>query len=99
MRIHIGESDRWHGKPLEETIVELLRNGTIQRRHGAARHRRLQRLSTPTNSCASHRICRSFELVEASERIEPTPTQLDPMIGGGLVALEKVHVILYRSHK
>ncbi len=25
MRIHIGESDRWRGKPLHEAIVELLR--------------------------------------------------------------------------
>src|SRR5271154_7610228 len=25
MRIHIGESDRWHGKPLYEAIIELLR--------------------------------------------------------------------------
>src|SRR5258707_15597528 len=25
MRIHIGESDKWHGKPLHEAIVELLR--------------------------------------------------------------------------
>ena len=25
MRIHIGESDKWHGEPLYETIVELLR--------------------------------------------------------------------------
>ena len=25
MRIHIGESDKWHGKPLHEAIVSLLR--------------------------------------------------------------------------
>lgn len=25
MRIHIGESDKWHGKPLHEAIVEELR--------------------------------------------------------------------------
>jgi len=25
MRIHIGESDKWRGKPLDEAIVELLR--------------------------------------------------------------------------
>src|SRR5260221_12591141 len=25
MRIHIGESDKWHGKSLHEAIVELLR--------------------------------------------------------------------------
>jgi uncharacterized protein len=25
MRIHIGESDKWHGRPLHEVIVGLLR--------------------------------------------------------------------------
>ena len=25
MRIHIGESDKWHGKPLHEVIVAMLR--------------------------------------------------------------------------
>ena len=25
MRIHIGESDKWHGKALHEAIVEMLR--------------------------------------------------------------------------
>ena len=25
MRIHIGESDKWHGKPLHEAIVQELR--------------------------------------------------------------------------
>jgi uncharacterized protein len=25
MRIHFGESDRWHGRPLYEAIVELPR--------------------------------------------------------------------------
>ncbi|MGH9711072.1 MAG: DUF190 domain-containing protein, partial [Candidatus Acidiferrales bacterium] len=25
MRIHIGESDHWHGKPLYQAIVEMLR--------------------------------------------------------------------------
>src|SRR5260370_78191 len=29
MRIHIGESDKWHGKPLHEAIVELLRKDGV----------------------------------------------------------------------
>ena len=42
MRIHIGESDRWHGKALYEAIVELLRAREIQRRDGAARRGRIR---------------------------------------------------------
>jgi hypothetical protein len=40
-----------------------------------------------------------IESVEFAERIEKILPQLDEMIGGGLVTLEKVRVILYRSHK
>jgi PII-like signaling protein len=38
--------------------------------------------------------------VEYNERIEKILPRLDEMVGGGLITLEKVHVILYRSsHK
>jgi hypothetical protein len=40
-----------------------------------------------------------IELVEFSERIERILPKLDGMIGGGLITLEKVRVILYRSQK
>ena len=40
-----------------------------------------------------------IESVEFTERIEKILPQLDEMISGGLVTLEKVRVILYRSHK
>jgi PII-like signaling protein len=72
MRIHIGESDRWHGKPLYDAIVELLRKAefggvTVLRGVGGF----------------------------GSSSVYHT----DEMISGGLVTLEKVRVILYRSHK
>ena len=38
------------------------------------------------------------EVVEYSDRIEQILPRLDEMVGGGLVTLEKVRVILYRSH-
>ena len=38
-----------------------------------------------------------LEAVEFSERIEQILPKLDEMIGGGLITLEKVRVILYRS--
>lgn len=70
MRIHIGESDKWHGKPLYEAIVEMLsKDGfsgvTVLRRGG--RLRRVEYLSHRQNSSpvagladhpGNHRICR-----------------------------------------
>ena len=40
-----------------------------------------------------------IEVVEDTERIERILPKLDEMIGGGLITLEKVRVILYRSRK
>ena len=40
-----------------------------------------------------------IEVVESAERIEAILPRLDEMIGGGLVTLEKVRIILYRSQK
>jgi len=38
-------------------------------------------------------------VIESTEKIETILPRLDEMIGGGLVTLEKVRVILYRSAK
>lgn len=102
MRIHIGESDRWHGKPLYDAIVELLRREkfsgvTVLRGVGGFGSSSVYH--TEKIMRLSQDLPIVIETVEFSERIEKMLPQLDEMIGGGLVTLEKVRVILYRSHK
>ena len=102
MRIHIGESDRWHGKLLYEAIVGLLRTekfsgATVLR--GVAGYGGSSVYHTDKVLRLSQDLPIVIELVESTERIEQILPQLDQMIGGGLVTLEKVRVILYRSHK
>src|SRR5215475_11802096 len=96
MRIHIGESDKWHGKSLHEAIVELLRHegfsgATVLRGVGGY---------GGTSTYHTDKILRLSQdlpiVVEAAEKIEAILPRLDEMIGGGLVTLEKVRVILYR---
>src|SRR5262249_39765240 len=102
MRIHIGESDKWHGKPLHEVIVEMLRKekfsgATVLRGVAGFGGSRI----VPTDKIL--RLLQDFPLVvgdvEATGKIEAILPRLDEMIGGGLVTLEKVRVILYRSAK
>ncbi len=102
MRIHIGESDKWHGKPLYEAIVELLR------REGFSGATVLRGVSGYGGSSVIHtdkilRLSQDLpvvvEAVESAEKIEAILPRLDEMIGGGLVTLEKVRVILYRTTK
>ena len=102
MRIHIGESDKWHGKPLHEAIIGLLRKegfagATVLR--GVGGYGSASVYHTDKILRLSQDLPIVVEVVEYTEKIERILPQLDEMIGGGLITLEKVRVILYRSKK
>ena len=102
MRIHIGESDRWEHKPLHEAIVEMFRREgfsgvTVLR--GVGGYGSASRVHTDKILRLSQDLPIVIEAVEYSERIEKILPRLDEMVGGGLITLEKVRVILYRSNK
>jgi PII-like signaling protein len=100
MRIHIGESDRWHGKSLHEAIVEMLRKegfsgATVLR--GVAGYGGSSIYHTDKILRLSQDLPVIVEVVEYAERIEKLLPRLDEMVEGGLITLEKVRVILYRA--
>lgn len=101
MRIHIGERDKWDGRPLYEALLEMFRRegfsgATVMR--GVAGYGSSSRVHTEKILRLSQDLPVIIEVVEASERIEQILPRLDGMITGGLITLEKVRVILYRSH-
>jgi uncharacterized protein len=99
MRIHIGERDRYEGKPLYQAIVELLRE-----RHyaGATVLRAIMgfgasaRVHTDRVEVLSLDLPIIIECVETEDNIRAVLPELDRMIGGGLITLERARVILYR---
>ena len=102
MRIHIGESDKWHGEPLHEAIVEMLRKegfsgATVLR--GVAGYGGSSVYHTDKILRLSQDLPIVLEVIESNERIEQILPRLDEMVGGGLITLEKVRVILYRPAK
>ena len=106
MRIHFGESDKWEGKPLYRALVDLFRSEgfsgvTVLRGVGGYGSSSLG--PHPYHTTAILRLSQDLpiivEVVEYSERIEKILPRLDAMLGGGLITLEKVRVILYRSGK
>ena len=102
MRIHIGESDKWHGKLLYEAIVEMLRKegfsgATVLR--GVSGFGGSSVLHTDKLLRMSQDLPILLEVVESTERIEGILPRLDEMVEGGLITLEKVRVILYRAAK
>ena len=102
MRIHIGESDKWHGKPLHEAIVELLRKESfsgVTVLRGVAGYGGSSVYHTDKILRLSQDLPIILEVVETTERIDQILPRLDSMVEGGLITLEKVRVILYRAAK
>ena len=100
LRIFIGESDRSDHKPLYEAIVLKAREmhlagATVLR--GPMGFGKSSRLHTSKIIRLSMDLPLVIEIVDSEEKINTFLPVLDEMMGGGLVTLEKVKVIHYRS--
>lgn len=104
MRIFIGESDRCGagphaGKPLHQALLLTLRErgfaGATALR-GIAGFGASAKLHTDKILRLSLDLPIVIEAVETEEKIQEILPELDRMIGGGLITLERVRVILYR---
>jgi hypothetical protein len=100
LRIFIGESDKWHGKPLYEAIVMKAREihmagATVLRGpmgFGANSH-----LHTSKILRLSEDLPLVIEMVDSKEKIDSLMPFIDEMVQEGLVTLERVQVIKYRA--
>jgi PII-like signaling protein len=100
LRIFIGENDRADHKPLYEAIVLKAREmhlagATVLR--GPMGFGKSSRLHTSKIIRLSMDLPLVIEIVDSEEKINAFLPILDGMIGGGLVTLEKVKVVHYRS--
>ena len=101
LRVFLGESDRWHGKPLYEAIVlkarELhLAGATVLR--GPMGFGANSRLHTAKILRLSEDLPMVIEIVDSREKIDELMPHIDEMVQEGLVTLENVRVIRYRGH-
>jgi len=99
MRIFIGESDKHEGRPLYEALLELLRKkglagATVLR--GVAGFGASSTMHTEKVLRLSLDLPLIIEIVETEEAIQKILPDLDKMIGGGLITLERARVIMYR---
>lgn len=101
MRIHIGERDKYHGEPLYKAVVKLLRE---RRYAGATVFRGIMGFgaSSRVHSGAIELLSLDLpivvECIESDERIRAILPELDGMMDGGIITLERAHVILYRPN-
>ncbi|HNR30473.1 MAG TPA: DUF190 domain-containing protein [Candidatus Hydrogenedentes bacterium] len=99
LRIFIGESDRCHGRPLHEVIVEEARKrgmagATVLR--GMVGFGANSRIHTSKILRLSEDLPIVVEIVDRPERIEAFLPELDGMVEEGLVTIEAVKVFAYR---
>jgi uncharacterized protein len=100
LRIYIGESDCIHHKPLYEAIVLKAREmglagATVLR--GAMGFGKTSRIHTAKLLNLSTDLPLIIEIVDSEAKITAFLPELDQMISGGLVTMEKVKVLHYRG--
>lgn len=100
LRVFVGESDKWQGKPAYEAIVlkarELhLAGATVLR--GPMGFGANSRLHTTKILRLSEDLPMIIEIVDSREKIDELLPHIDEMVGEGLVTLSPVQVIRYRG--
>ena len=101
MRIHLGESDKWKGKPLYEALVLKAREmglagATMVR--GLMGYGAASRIHTAKILRLSEDLPVIVEIIDSSDKIAFFLPVIDEMVQEGLVTLERVQVILYRHN-
>ena len=101
LRIFLGESDKWQGRPLYEAIVLKAREmhlagATVLR--GPMGFGHSSRLHTAKILRLSEDLPLLIEIVDAEQAIDAFLPELDAMMGSGLVTLEKVKVLRYGAN-
>ncbi len=97
LRIHFGEDDKWHNKPLYEAIVMKCRELDIA---GATVFRGIEGYGASTLIHKRHLLRSSdypimVSVIDTEEKIRALIPALDEMVDEGLIAMSNVEVIRY----
>ncbi|MFC1910728.1 DUF190 domain-containing protein [Chloroflexota bacterium] len=98
LRILLGESDKLDGKPTYQALVEMLHHEKIR---GATVLRGITGYGAHSHPHTANILRLSqdlpivIEVVDAQENIERVLPQIEQGMRGGLITMEKVHVLKY----
>jgi uncharacterized protein len=100
MRIFIGENDKWQRRPLYLVLVELFRSkqlagATVLR--GVAGFGPRSILHTAGILKVSADLPLIIEVVDSQEHLDAVLPEVDRMMSGGLITMEKVRVLRYEA--
>lgn len=100
LRVFLGESDRWEGKPAYEAIVLAARSAGLAGATvtmGAMGFGAHSRVHTFKLLRLSEDLPVVIEIVDSREKIDAFLPQLDEIVKEGLITMEDVRVIRYRA--
>ncbi len=102
LRIFIGESDRYEGKPLYKYLVEMfkregLAGATVLR--GIYGYGKTSRIHSTSILRLSTDLPIVIEVVDKKEKIERIKPKLMEIIEEGIVTEERVKIVLYKGNK
>ena len=100
LTVLVGETDRWHHRPLYTEIVHRahaagMAGATVLRGiegYGASRHLHTSRILS-----LSEDLPVAVVIIDDPERVAAFLPQLDELIGEGMVVVDDVEVIIYRG--
>lgn len=96
LKIYLGESDRFEGRPAYQAVVELLRRrgfwgATVLR--GVYGFGKRSRLHAASVLRLSEDLPLVIEVVESEEKVLAIVPEVSAMVKGGLVTVEDVRVL------
>ena len=99
LRIFIGQSERWQGKtPLHEAILKKIREAGLA---GATVVRALDGYGAHSRTFGGRVLSEDrsivIEVVDRADRIQAILPVIDLMVVKGLVTLENVQILVYRT--
>jgi hypothetical protein len=98
MRIFLGESDRFEGRPLYQALVQMFREEKLA---GATVLRAIVGFGAKSHMHTSHLLELSqdlpivVEVVDSQENFDRVMPRVDAMVREGLITFEKVRVVRY----
>lgn len=100
LRIFVGESDRWEGRPLYQAIVEAAREEGLAGASafkGFMGYGRNSQLHTANLLRLSEDLPVVVEIVDRGPKLARFLRRVDRMMRDGLVTIEKARVLLHRG--
>ncbi len=101
LRIHFGEDDRWHGKPLHEAILSKCKELGIAEAivfKGIEGYGAGSRIRHASHWPLSKDAPIQLSIIDTEEQIARLLPHLDAMVEDGLVATSIVEVVCYSRH-